>query len=520
MSKLPIKTVKGRKKLATDQRVFMPVPASPLVSETPNTYISSMMRLGQSYLQSRDVSYLGHAVRATRPFAGRAIAKMGCKVYDDMVATDPQIAQGVDIIHMASTANELKFSASVDTDDEDVQELANGGAGFINEMFAQMECDHNGERQIAALDLVMRGNGFLELEFKSGKYELEGYMTLDSWHAVEGEDVIIISDSYNRIIGYAPYGFPGVTAPLDSWVPADSYITYLFDAYETPQKREEAITDVKILPKWKVCHFRWQPRSGDPRGHALLESASQAWWAKQQIMSILLGFFEEFGIPRKKGELSDKAESVCLFDANGNPVVNAATGEVVEQDPLVNLLGVLYDSPSGGNIVTPNGYQVNILEANPEMALAVLKALEFFNIEISKAILKQHLASSEGQRGSEKGADSHGDILSLLILYCKSIQKRAIAEMAKSFIVANFGGRNRRYAPSVDIGDADGLPVTLNEIGFLMQSQYFAPSQMPDLDRRLGFKVRKPNEQAAVPGGQEGQKLQGLMADKTSGKIS
>lgn len=511
-----VKVKSERAKLVnTDQRVFLPVPASPLTSSTPNSYISAMMRLSQSYLQNRDVSYLGHAVRAIRPLGGHAVAKMGVKVYDEMVATDPQVAQGVDVIQMAATSNELKFSSAIESNNEDEQELGNGGAGFIEEMFNQMDCDHNEERQKAVFDLVQRGDGFLELEFKSGRHELEGYMTIDSWHAVDAEDVIIITDSFNRIIGYAPYGFPGVTAPLDSWVPADSYITYLFDAYETVEKREEALADVKILPKWKVCHFRWQPRSNNPRGRSLLDAASQPWWAKQQIMSVLLGFVEEFGIPRKTGTVSEKAEAVCLYDAKGNPVINAATGQPVEQDPLPNLLGAMYDSPSGGNIALPNGYNLSILEANPQMLEAIIKALDFFNIEISKAILKQHLASSEGQRGSEKGADSHGDILSLLILYCKSIQRRTIQQIIKSLLVSNFGRENRRYTPNVDIGDADGLPVTLSEIGFLTQANYFAPSQFSDLDRRMGFKVRKPGE---VPGGAEGQKLQGMMADKTAGR--
>lgn len=507
----------SKAKLATDQRIFLPVPASPLTSSTPNSYISAMVRLSQSYLQNRDVSYLGHAVRAIRPLGGLAVAKMGLGVYDQMVATDPQVAQGIDIIQMASTSNELKFSSSIGSNSENERELGEGGAGFVGEMFNQMDCDYDEERQKAVFDLVQRGDGFLELEFKTGQHELKGYMTIDSWHAVDAEDVIIITDSFNRIIGYAPYGFPGVTAPLDSWVPADSYITYLFDAYETVEKREEALADVKILPKWKVCHFRWQPRSKDPRGRSLLDAASQPWWAKQQIMSVLLSFIEEFGVPRKKGTVSEKAEAVCLYDAKGNPVINAATGQPVEQDPLPNLLGALYDSPSGGNIALPYGYEVGILEANPQMLEAIVKALDFFNIEISKAILKQHLASSEGQRGSEKGADSHGDILSLLILYCKSIQRRTLREVVKSLIVSNFGIENRRYTPNIDIGDADGLPVTLSEIGFLTQANYFAPSQFTDLDRRMGFKVRKAGE---VPGGSEGMKLQNMMQDKVSGRQS
>ncbi len=475
----------------TKQDVYLPVPASPLIDHSvPNTYLRSAMDLGRSYLQSRDVSYLGHAIRMLRPVGGRVCAKLGLTGFDEMIQTDPQIAQGVDVLWMASTANNLSFGTSEGQGDG---ALADGALRFTRQMYGQMTGDFNGERSKMTYDLIRYGNGFCELEFKTGQGELDGYLCLDRIHAVDPNDVVIVTDSYNRIIGYAPYGFPGVTSPLESWVPADSFITYLFDTFDNQVAREDYVTEVKLLPKWKVWHTTWQTTTTDPRGNALLDPALHPWWAKQQIMSVLLMLIEEWGRPRKWGKLSERADAVCLYDANGNPVL-ANDGMPLTRDAMPVLLDTLMGSSGGGNIALPHGYEVGLLQADPKMLEAIVKALDYFNIEISKAVLKQHLASSEGQRGSEKGADSHGDILSLLIQHIKNtVSRTARNQVFQPVIAGNFGSQFKDYTPTVDIGDADGMPINLNEIGFLTQSNYFAPDQFPALDRRIGVPVRDRN---------------------------
>lgn len=472
------------------QDVFLPVPASPLVdSGVPNTYLRSTMDLGRSYLQSRDVSYLGHAIRMLRPIGGRVCAKLGIAGYDEMIQTDPQVSQGVDVLHMASTANNLSFGAAEGGE----ASLAEGALRFVRTMYGQMECDFDAERAKMTYDVIRYGNGFAELEFASGRGDLEGYLVVREIHAVNPQDVVIITDSYNRVLGYAPYGFPGVTAPLESWVPAEGFISYLLDTFDSEQKREEYLTDVKIIPKWKVWHAGWQPTSTDVRGNALLDPGMHPWWAKQQVMSVLLMLIEEWGRPRKFGKLAERADAVCIYDANGNPVISP-DGTPATRDPMPVLLNTLTSSDGGGSIALPHGYEIGILQADPEMLTAILAALDYFNIELSKAILKQHLASSEGQRGSEKGADSHSDILSLLIQRIKNtVSRTARSQIFQPIIASNFGADLRAYTPSVDIGDADGMPISLNEIGFLAQANYFAPDQFPSLDRRIGVPVRAKN---------------------------
>jgi len=478
-----------------NQMTALNVPSSPLVAQNPDYYISSMMRLASSYLQSHDVAYLGHAIKLVSPEAGTMCRKFGLQIFDEMIQTDPQVSQGVDLLWMASIANSLSFSIPKAFHDPDAQSSARGGQVFIEEVFEQFEYAFQPERAKCAYDLIRYGNSFGELEFGYGYGSLTNNLAIKGIRAANIKDVVMITDSFNRIIGYAPYGFPGVVGPLNSWVPADSFVSYMFNAFETQVEREDYMQETHILPRWKVWHQQWLGKSDDPRGGALLDPAFQPWWAKQQMMSILLLLAEKWGVPRQVGTVAEKASAVCIYGPDGRPLTDPATMLPLQQEPLVALLTQMKKTGPGSDIALPFGYKLDLLEINPEIILAILKALDFFNIEISKAILKQHLATSEGARGSEKGAESHGDVISLLISHAKRIQSDSLREgVVKPIIAANFGVQAKRYAPLVDLGDSDGFPLSLHDIGFLQQANYFSPDQMPDLDRRIGIKPREASQ--------------------------
>lgn len=475
-----------------EQLTPLNIPSSPLVTDNPDYFITSMMRLAGSYLQNHDVAYLGHAIKLVSPEAGSMCRRFGLKIFDEMIQTDPQVNQGVEMLYMAGVANTPVFYPSPTNGSPANESSARGGAAFVAEMFEQLENPFQGERAKCVYDMIRYGNSFGELEWGYGYGDLANNLVVTDIRAANISDVVMVTDSFNRIIGYAPYGFPGVVGPLNSWLPADSFVSYMFNAFETQVEREEYMQETHILPPWKVWHQQWLGRSDDPRGSALLDAAFQPWWAKQQMMSVLLLFCEKWGVPRQKGTLAEKASAICLFGPDGKPLIDPRTKMPIEQDPLIAFLTQMKKAGPGSDLAMPFGYDLDLLEANPDMALAIIKALDFFNIEISKAITKQHLASSEGQRGSEKGADSHGDILGLLIQHQKNIQSQSIRDqIAKPAIAANFGKQARRYAPICDLGDSDGFPVSLMDIGVLQQASYpFTTDQYAMIDRRIGIAPR------------------------------
>ncbi len=473
-----------------EQKIFTNIQSSPLSNGAPDFLLSSLIKLGRSYLQNKHTSYLGNAIKMMRPFAGSICRMNGINTYNEMIATDPEVAKSVGTLHLAATSNETQFGAPKTFVSKEDQVSADNAAEFMNQMVEQMDIPFDLERGKTLYDEIRYGNGIAELNYGKGYGKLKDYLVIKEVRTAKLDDVVFITDSFNRIIGYAPYGFPGVLAPLDSWMPADGFITYLFDVLDTQRKREDAILSTQMLPKYKCLHLQWKPISGDPKGLALLDAAFQPWWAKQQIITILLYFIEEWAVPRKKGKLAEKVDKVKLYDAYGAEIIDA-NGIPKTREPLPAMHEAVETWGSGGTIITPNGYELAIEEADPVMIEALMKAADWFNREISSAITYQFLSAGQGQKsGGEKGVSSHRDVLSLLILKLKNDQSMAIREqICKPIIAANFGKASKRFAPKVDLGDADGFPVGLDEMGFLAQSMptFFTPEMFPEVGRKVGI---------------------------------
>lgn len=471
-----------------EQKIVTNVQASPLASATPDFLISGLIKLGRSYLQSKNVAYLGNAIKMLRPFAGSLCKAQGIETYDEMINTCPEVNKAIEVLHLASTSNETLFGAPKTFPTSREQQMAENAARFHNEMLDQMEISFDLERQKCVYDALRYSNGICELEYGTGYGLLEDKVVIKQMRAADTKDVVFVTDSFNRVIGYAPYGFPGVIAPLDAWVPADSFFTFLMEHYEA-EKRHQILNDTKILPKFKCLHLQWGARSNDPRGGSLLDAAFQPWWAKQQIMPILLYFLEHWSVPRKKGNVAEKVDYVTLFDANNEEII--VNGRPKQVPALIKFTEELDKWGAGGTLATPFGYDSELLEANPQMVDVILKALDFFNREISSAITKQFLTSGQGLKsGGEKGVQSHRDVLSLIILKLKNVQSVGIREqISKVLTRANFGKASTKYAPKVDLGDADGFPVSLDELGFLAQSMkgFFTEEMFPEVGRKVGF---------------------------------
>lgn len=472
-----------------EERILTNIPASPLASATPNYFAASLIKLGQDYLQTKNVAHLGHAIKLLRPFAGEICRMQGLAAFDEMIRTDPEVKKSIGVLYLAATSNTTTFIPPKTFTSVPEQENSIRAANFMEEVKEQMDYSFDDERSKLVYDVLRYGNGIGELNYTTGVGRLKGKLTISGMRAADLKDTVIITDSFNRLIGYAPYGFPGIIAPLDTWLTADGFVSLLFDSFERQKDREEAILSTQMLPRHKCVHMRWLPTSSEARGENLLDAAFQPWWAKQQIIPILLHLLEEWAVPRKKGSLSEKPDIQRQFNADGTPVT--VNGEEQTIPPVVGLFNQMETWGANGSIAVPYGYDIDIFQANSSMGDLLLKAIDFFNREISSAITNQFLTSSQGAKsGGEKGVQSHKDVLSLMILALKKIQSSAIREqISKVLIRANFGKAAARYAPAIDLGDSDGFPVSLDEIGFLAQSMpdFFTDSMLPEVGRKVGM---------------------------------
>jgi hypothetical protein len=438
--------------------------------------LASLTRASQRYFQTRSNYHLQSAVQMlTRR------DRCSLREYDEMYQTEPIIAQAIDACFMASANSELRPSVPETTLASNNLRAAENAVAFIENAYAYMDDDYYESLQKMHLDTLLYGEGMCELMWGDGYGELAGRRVVRRIDSFELEQAITLIDTGNRIVGYAPYGIPGIFAPMGTWLPIQDLASQLLEIFESAD-REHALYNFKIIPKWKVLHQRWMPASDPHKVIRLLEPGKQMWWAKQQALAILMALIDEAqGV--KFGTTAQGAQEVCLFDAGGNEVTCT---------PEAALLQQISKGWGGGTVTGVFGTGVGHIQPKPEMITAVISAIDLFSQEISTAVAKQFLATSQGARGSEMGAKAHKELFSMLVAHSQNRQAMCLyTQLHKPQIVANFGVDAAPFTPEVDMSLPNGLARTPDEIGLLNQSRYFSPDQMPSIDRQLGFQPRR-----------------------------
>lgn len=471
----------------SEEIVLTHLSKSPYFGHKRGDTLASLVDASRRYLRTRSNYHLQSAIQML-PMNDHCSLHQ----YLEMYRTEPIIAQAVDILFMAGGNSEIRPTAPESILAQRNPDLADNAINFMELVYAYMEDDYNETLQKVNLDTILYGEGMAEIMWDEGYGELHGRRVPTRLDSVELGQAVTLIDDGNRIVGYAPYGIPGVFAPMGTWLPIADLAEQLLEIAESQERREAALYNFKLLPKWKVFHQRWMPAS-DPRlVLRLLEPGRQAWWAKQQVMAVLMALIDEAqGL--RVGTTQANAQEVCLYDANGMELLR--DGEPVTCKPEPALVAQIANSFGGGTVGLPNGSDVKIVQPSHEMIRAVIEAANYFSQEISTAVAKQFLATAQGARGSEQGAQSHRDMLGMLIAHSQNRQSMTIyTQIHRPTIIGNFGADAAPYAPEVDLGPPSGMSRTPDEIGLLNQSGYFDEAQLPSIDRQLGFVARRKSD--------------------------
>lgn len=458
--------------------------------------MASLVDIGARYMASQEAYWLGKAIRLVSTQVSDLCRGQGLRFYDEMVRTDPVVSQSLSILKMACSANIVSANPCRTFRDAMHNERAAQATEYVRDALDLTDESFDSERTKIVGDALRYGEGMGELTYDSAG----GRLYLDSLDAFDTELALTITDSFGKTLGYAPRGIAGIMTPVNSWIPIEQLALNALEQVDTEKGRVSLVYDTVFLPRWKVYSVKWDEQTSVNRTpDRLLDPAIQAWWAKQQMMAVLLSYVDGYALPKEYGTTSQGAKDVCLYDANDQPIIDNTTGEQMSVPPERAMLRSLHKARGGGRMAFPNGYKVDQLQGAPEWVDSILKALDFFNAEISRAITAQFLATSEGQRGSEKGAESHRDMLALRVSSFKKYEANEIRrQIFRPLVIGTYGNDWRRYTPIADLGDANGLPLTLEEVGFLNQSNYLSADQKPEIDRKLGLPVRNV-ETVTVP---------------------
>lgn len=246
-----------------------------------------------------------------------------------------------------------------------------------------------------------------------------------------------------------------------------------------------------VLPRSKFCVMSFRPQNADPRGTSILRAAYNAWWLKRQTWPEYLKYLAQFAAPSVVGFTAPDEEYTTDVDDQGIPIDGATiTSEQAMLNALMRLKG-------GSAAVFKNGAEVQPLQMMGD-GKAFRDAIELFNTEMTIAILHQKLATMDSTHDSRAAAEVHQDTLQTIIRQGRNAVIRMIRnDIIIPLIRFNFGEEALAWAPQATLGVADQVDFVglANAVAALMKAGYLDPSQMQEIDIKLGL---APRPQASV----------------------
>ena len=421
-----------------------------------NVTVGAPADLARPYLAANINAYM--AMLSALPQAFDDLSKQfGIDIYDQML-TDSEVAASLDVIVYAAVATPPVVDAALPPDDPDYG-MAVLVADFVREMMDSLSISLQDTLRVLVRQALAYGTALGELIFEA---------TGDAWlisdiRVADLRQFSLIVDGFNQVHGIAPTmlheRFPvGAMMPIHDGQVLDN-----------------------VMPRSKALLLAWQPTGSDPRGKSLLRAAYAPWWAKQQIINEMVTWFARFAQPSIWGTTAEGAQDICITNPDGSQTIERPTDQ---------LLAALMQFRNASAIALPYGSQVNTINVS-ESGAVFFAGLDWADNAIRRSILKQHLATGEGQHQARAAAEVHQDILGLMILTVRNwLGDQVRRDVFRPIVLANFGDDAERFTPFLDLGDGDGFPISATEVASLAAVGWFTDDQMAVMDKRLGLPVR------------------------------
>lgn len=281
-------------------------------------------------------------------------------------------------------------------------------------------------------------------------------------------------DAYRNILGMTAF-IPGVAQPV---------IPGTIMPMLTPESN--------VLPRAKFAVATFRQVDEDPRGSSILRPAYKAWWLKMQTWPEYLKYLTQFASPSLIGTTAPDSLSVPDPD---NPMLDIS--------PEQALLTTLQAFANGTAISITNGATVEPLEVKGD-GTAFLHAINLFDLQITKAITTQTLATEQGEHQSRASSQVHQSALYTIVRQAKkSLQRMIRRDILRPLILYNYGPDALHLLPFVTLGSSEETDFTMiaQAIAMLSTSNYLAESQLPQIDRLLGLPARIPGDVRMNPTG-------------------
>ena len=259
-----------------------------------------------------------------------------------------------------------------------------------------------------------------------------------------------------------------------------------------------------LIPRSRFAVLTYRPRDSDPRGSSILRAAYEPWWRKRQVFPEYLRYLTQFAGPSLWGTVPEKSMPTAQIGPD-QPIVGAPL--VGPETKLARALQQIRNGTAGafpfGTVINAVPVQAGASGGNPFQ-----QAVGEANVEITKVILTQQLATEEAQHQTRAAAEVHENVMDTIIRQGKQSLVRMIRrDILQQWVIYNWGDKAKYLAPKVSLGlveeqDRSGL---MTAISSLVGSGILVPSQYQVIDDMLGLPVRTAEE--VPPSAEERQQM-------------
>lgn len=455
---------------------------------SPPTLPSNMLQkvtassLRREYVSGGKLSWLGLNSKQERvlPWAIDDIsASFGDDIYDRMLR-DPQIAACMQVYKSSIIEEGATFSSPIDDPDDPNVDVAKELNKAAMTMFDNLDtpidqvCDN-------MLDAAAYGNKVAELIWDFQNVDGDTRLNLTGIKPKPRNVTAFVVDAYMNLLGLL---YQSPDRPFSPVLPGSSYVSSSQFAPET------------ILPLEKFVVLTFRPHDGDPRGSSILRPAYKPWTVKQQIYPEYIKYLAQFAGPSIIGFTAEDSDQLPLTDALSNPDTDQTNSLTPEEE----MATALENFQNGTVAVFPAGADVKPIQMVGE-GKAFLSGFAHCDQQIVTAILTQTMATQESEHMARAAAQVHQDVLDTLIKQGKKIIIRMFQAILRRWIRYNWGDFLLPLCPVVTLGSAEQrqIPSLMASVAQLQGTGYFAPEQMPGVDRMLGLPVRDVTKMEIVP---------------------
>lgn len=239
----------------------------------------------------------------------------------------------------------------------------------------------------------------------------------------------------------------------------------------------------------KFVILSWKMENNDPRGTSELRAAYESWWEKRQLRRDNIKCLAQFAAPSLIGITAELATRRPETSASGTPVTDSA-GNIVYSDPANKMLAAMEKFKNSSILVIPNGASVAPLAVeNPGSAF--LEALMMNNLEITKSILYQILATESVKNQTRAAASVAQDIMAFPItLGCNLVEEMIEKDMFRQLVELNYPVGTRVPHCKLPGANKNDFLAWSSAIAKMAQVNYLHPSQYAEIDAMLNLPPR------------------------------